>query len=90
MQSEGEELLFCADILSLPAIQAAVPTIGFATDADYELAVQTRISPLQRAADQWLLLAGPHFEYPCLHYVEQDKAGGFRLVPKQWLAPVSL
>lgn len=90
VQSEGEELLFCADILSLPAIQAALPTIGFATDADHELAVQTRITTLQRAADQRLLLAGPHFEYPCLHYVEQDKAGGFRLVPKQWLAPVSL
>jgi glyoxylase-like metal-dependent hydrolase (beta-lactamase superfamily II) len=90
VQSDGEELLFCADILSLPAIQAAVPTIGFATDADHELAVQTRINTLQRAADQRLLLAGPHFEYPCLHYVEQDKAGGFRLVPKQWIAPAAL
>jgi len=90
VQSEGEELLFCADILSLPAIQAAVPTVGFATDADHESAVQTRISTLQRTADQRLLLAGPHFEYPCLHYVESDNAGGFRLIPKQWLAPVGL
>jgi glyoxylase-like metal-dependent hydrolase (beta-lactamase superfamily II) len=90
VQSDGEELLFCADILSLPAIQAAVPTIGFATDADHELAVQTRINTLQRAADQRLLLAGPHFEFPCLHYVEQHKTGGFRLVPKQWIAPATL
>jgi glyoxylase-like metal-dependent hydrolase (beta-lactamase superfamily II) len=90
VQSEGEELLFCADILSLPAIQAATPTVGFATDTDHELAVQTRVSTLQRAADQRLLLAGPHFEYPCLHYVESDNAGGFRLIPEQWLAPVSL
>jgi glyoxylase-like metal-dependent hydrolase (beta-lactamase superfamily II) len=90
VQSEGEELLFCADILSLPVIQAATPTVGFATDADHELAVQTRISTLQRAADQRLLLAGPHFEFPCLHYVEQDKSGGFRLVPKQWIAPDAL
>jgi glyoxylase-like metal-dependent hydrolase (beta-lactamase superfamily II) len=90
VQSEGEELLFCADILSLPVIQAAMPIVGFATDVDHELAVQTRISTLQRAADQRLLLAGPHFEYPCLHYVEQNKTGGFRLVPKQWLAPVAL
>jgi glyoxylase-like metal-dependent hydrolase (beta-lactamase superfamily II) len=87
VQLEGEALLFCADILSLPAVQAAVPTVGFATDADYDLAVRTRIRTLKMAADQRLLLAGPHLEYPCLHYVVPNEAGGFRLVPKQWVAP---
>ncbi|MDJ1466977.1 MBL fold metallo-hydrolase [Xanthocytophaga flava] len=84
LYSEGEELLFCADVLNLPAIQTELPQVGFSTDVDYKLAVQTRIHILQDAANKRLLLAGPHFEFPCLYYVEkyQDR---FRLIPKQWL-----
>ncbi|GAB3828550.1 MBL fold metallo-hydrolase [Hymenobacter jeollabukensis] len=84
LQSADEELLFCADVLNLPAVQAALPQVGFATDVDHALAVQTRIRTLQQAADRRLLLAGAHFEYPCLHYVEKDGTG-FRLIPRQWL-----
>lgn len=85
LRTETEDVLFCADILSLPVVQAGFPEIGFATDWNYEQARQTRIHVLTDAAEQRLLLAGPHFEFPCLHYVTKQTDGSFRLIPKQWL-----
>jgi len=86
LQSEGEQLLFCADLLTIPAIQTRIPEVGFATDVDHDLAVKTRKSTLLMAAENRLLLAGAHFEYPCLSYVVAEEGGGFRLVPKQFLS----
>ncbi|TWV99010.1 MBL fold metallo-hydrolase [Chitinophaga pinensis] len=83
VESEGERILFCADLLTLPAIQTSLPDVGFSTDVDYTLAVQTRRDTLERAAKESLLLAGPHFEFPCLTYV-QKKGDGYQLIPKQW------
>jgi glyoxylase-like metal-dependent hydrolase (beta-lactamase superfamily II) len=79
-----EQLLFCADILNLPAVQLKYPEVGFATDTDHDLAVKTRIDTLSRAARERLLIAGPHFEFPCLSYVK-EVGSGFQLVPKQWI-----
>jgi glyoxylase-like metal-dependent hydrolase (beta-lactamase superfamily II) len=79
-----EKLLFCADILNLPAVQLLYPVVGFATDTDHHLAVKTRRETLSNAADEGLLLAGPHFEFPCLSYVKVH-GRGFQLLPKQWI-----
>lgn len=79
-----EKLLFCADILNLPALQLLYPEVGFATDTDHALAVRTRKDTLSKAAQERLLLAGPHFEFPCLSYVRKQ-GSGFQLVPKQWI-----
>ena len=83
LQSEGEQLLFWADVLSVPSIQAAMPEIGFVTDNDSQLAVRTRIKILEDAANKRMLVAGPHLEFPCLSYVKKEEAG-YRLIPKQW------
>jgi len=85
LESEGEKVLFCADILTIPAIQSVMPEIGFATDADHTKAVNTRKEVLQKAAHERLLLAGPHFEFPCLSYVKVQ-GDGYALIPKQWLS----
>jgi glyoxylase-like metal-dependent hydrolase (beta-lactamase superfamily II) len=79
-----EKLLFCADILNLPAVQLPYPEVGFATDTNHDLAVQTRRYTLTRAAEERMLLAGPHFEFPCLSYVKVHGTG-FQLVPKQYI-----
>ena len=83
LQSEGEQLLFWADVLSVPSIQAAMPEIGFVTDTDGPLAVQTRMKTLEDAVNNRMLVAGPHLEFPCLSYVKREK-NGYRLIPKQW------
>lgn len=83
LQSEGEQLFFLADVLSVPSIQAPMPEIGFVTDTDGPLAVQTRIKALEDAANNRMLVAGPHLEFPCLSYVKKE-AIGYRLIPKQW------
>ncbi|MUV04652.1 MBL fold metallo-hydrolase [Flavobacterium rakeshii] len=82
LESQAEKILFCGDILTIPAVQAAMPEIGFATDVNYSEAVRTRIDVLKKAAHERLLLAGPHFEFPCLSYVKID-GDGFQLIPKQ-------
>jgi len=84
LESDGDKLLFCGDIFTIPAIQAAMPEVGFATDVDYALAAQTRKTLLEKATDQRLLLAGLHFEFPSLSYVKKQ-GKGYQLVPKQWL-----
>lgn len=84
LRTPEERLLFCADILNLPAVQLLYPEVGFATDTDHELAVKTRRETLSMAARERLLLAGPHFEFPALSYVREQGAG-FELVPKQWI-----
>ena len=84
LTTSEEKLLFCADILNLPAVQLLYPEVGFATDTDHDLAVKTRRDTLSKAADERLLLAGPHFEFPCLSYVKMQGTG-FQLVPKQWI-----
>jgi glyoxylase-like metal-dependent hydrolase (beta-lactamase superfamily II) len=84
LESDGEKLLFCGDIFTIPAIQATLPEVGFATDVDYAVAAQTRKVLLEKATTEKLLLAGPHFEFPVLSYVKKQ-GNGYQLVPKQWL-----
>lgn len=84
LESHGEKLLFCGDIFTIPAIQAAMPEVGFATDADYAAAAETRKALLEKASSERLLLAGPHFEFPNLSYVKKLEKG-YQLIPKQWL-----
>ncbi|WP_116788978.1 MBL fold metallo-hydrolase [Flavobacterium psychrotrophum] len=84
LESEGEKLLFCGDIFTIPAVQAAMPEVGFATDVDYAMAAKTRITLLEKAYTERLLIAGPHFEFPNLSYVKKQNEG-YQLIPKQWI-----
>ena len=83
LETGDEKLLFCADVMSIPAIQVKNPEIGFATDVDYEQAVETRKKVLKKAADEKLLLAGAHFEFPCITYVKEENNIYSRL-SKHW------
>jgi glyoxylase-like metal-dependent hydrolase (beta-lactamase superfamily II) len=83
---EGEDaVLIWGDLVNQPAIQPAYPEAGFFSDADAALAVRTRRDTLAKAAEENLLVAGMHIEFPGFARVVREGAG-FRLVPAQWVA----
>jgi len=83
---EGESsVLIWGDLVNQPTIQSAHPEAGFFSDADSALAVRTRRDMLAQAADQNLLVAGMHIEFPGFARVVRDGTG-YRLVPAHWVA----
>jgi glyoxylase-like metal-dependent hydrolase (beta-lactamase superfamily II) len=83
---EGEtSLLIWGDLVNQPTIQSAYPEAGFFSDADAALAVRTRKDLLAKAADQSLLVAGMHIEFPGFARVVREGIG-YRLVPAHWVA----
>jgi hypothetical protein len=73
------------DLVNQPVVQSAFPEAGFFSDADSALAVRTRKALLSKAADENLLVAGMHIEFPGFARVVREGAG-YRLVPAQWVA----
>jgi len=83
---EGEDaVLIWGDLVNQPTIQSAYPEAGFFSDADPALAVRTRRDLLAKAAEEGLLVAGMHIEFPGFARVVREGTG-FRLVPAQWVA----
>jgi glyoxylase-like metal-dependent hydrolase (beta-lactamase superfamily II) len=78
-------VLIWGDLVNQPVVQCAFPEAGFFSDADDALAVRTRKDMLAKAADENLLVAGMHIEFPGFARVVRDGAG-YRLVPAQWVA----
>lgn len=83
---EGEaSLLIWGDLVNQPTIQSAYPEAGFFSDANPALAAGTRRNMMARAADEGLLVAGMHIEFPGFARVVPE-GKGYRLVPPQWVA----
>jgi glyoxylase-like metal-dependent hydrolase (beta-lactamase superfamily II) len=78
-------LLIWGDLVNQPAVQSAYPEAGFFSDSDAALAVRTRMETLAKAADEGLLVAGMHIEFPGIARVARD-GDGYRLVAAQWVA----
>jgi glyoxylase-like metal-dependent hydrolase (beta-lactamase superfamily II) len=81
----GASVLIWGDLVNQPVVQSAFPEAGFFSDADSALAVRTRKALLSKAADENLLVAGMHIEFPGFARVVREGAG-YRLVPAQWVA----
>jgi glyoxylase-like metal-dependent hydrolase (beta-lactamase superfamily II) len=81
----GASVLIWGDLVNQPVVQCAFPEAGFFSDADAALAVRTRKAMLSKAADENLLVAGMHIEFPGFARVVREGAG-YRLVPAQWAA----
>jgi glyoxylase-like metal-dependent hydrolase (beta-lactamase superfamily II) len=81
----GAGVLIWGDLVNQPVVQCAFPEAGFFSDADGALAVRTRKETLSKAADENLLVAGMHIEFPGFARVAREGAG-YRLVPAQWVA----
>ena len=73
-------LLIWGDIVHVPGVQFAQPTAGWAHDADGAMALQSRLRLMRRAADEGLMVAGAHLDFPALGRVQADGAA-YRYVP---------
>ena len=81
----GAPVLIWGDLVTVAPVQMRNPHAGIIGDVDPVLAAATRVQTLQLAADQRLLCAGMHTDFPGLSYVKREQ-DGFRLVPAQWTA----
>jgi hypothetical protein len=72
--------LIAGDIMHVPPVQLADPSVTIAFDVDGEAAITTRKRVLDMAATDGLRLAGSHIDFPTVGYV--SKAGtGYRWDP---------
>lgn len=83
LESDGEKLLFIADVTNHPALFARHPHWAIAFDMDPEQAVATRRRLLGMIADEGLRMAGYHYPYPAAGRMIRD-GDGFRFLPAQF------
>lgn len=80
VESGAEQLLIWGDVMHFPAIQFARPdvTVGFDTDPD--LARATRMKAFDMVAQDQLMVAGMHIDFPGVGHVERA-GSGYRFAP---------
>ncbi len=75
IESGDDELLIWGDIVHVPPVQFANPSLGVAFDADRALAEKTRRMILEDAAMHNLKIAGMHLPFPGFGSVERAGKG---------------
>ncbi|MDR1827416.1 MAG: MBL fold metallo-hydrolase [Methylobacteriaceae bacterium] len=80
LESEGESLLFGADIVHAALWQFPNPDIYATFDLDKDKGIASRRRLLSLAADAALPLAGAHLPFPCIGMVRRS-GDGFTFVP---------
>ncbi|WP_438764499.1 MBL fold metallo-hydrolase [Kushneria sp. TE3] len=83
IESAGERLLLWGDIVHLPHIQLPEPDAGVLFDVDGEQAVETRREILARVAEEKLMVAGHHLDFPGIGHIVKDTQG-YRFLPHVW------
>jgi glyoxylase-like metal-dependent hydrolase (beta-lactamase superfamily II) len=83
--SGSGRVLVQSDVTNIPELFLRNPDWHVAFDIDPDRAVATRRKFYDMAAAEKTLIAGFHFAFPSLGYVEKDGAG-YRLVPVAWNA----
>ena len=71
IESDGEALLHCTDVVHTHATSFAHPTWQVAFDADHETAVETRLRFLDQAATDRVRVIGYHMPFPGLGHVRR-------------------
>ena len=82
----ADRLLIWGDVFHLPALQVRQPEIGLAFDVDPAQAQQTRRDALALAADERLMVAGMHMDFPGFAHIGRT-ASGYSLAWSAW-API--
>lgn len=82
LDDSDQQLLIWGDVMHFPAIQFARPdvTVGFDTDPDQ--ARTTRMKAFDMAAQDNLMVAGMHLDFPGVGHVERAGDGAYRFVPQ--------
>jgi glyoxylase-like metal-dependent hydrolase (beta-lactamase superfamily II) len=81
--SGSSKILLQQDVTNIPELFLRNPDWHVAYDVDPAMAAQTRHKFLDMAAAEKALVAGFHYTFPSLGYVEKDGAK-YRLVPIAW------
>jgi glyoxylase-like metal-dependent hydrolase (beta-lactamase superfamily II) len=68
-------LLIWGDIVHVPQVQFADPGVRWSHDDDGEMALQSRLRLMGRAADEGLMVAGAHLDFPAMGRVDRVGAG---------------
>jgi glyoxylase-like metal-dependent hydrolase (beta-lactamase superfamily II) len=83
ISSGSGKLLVQADITNIPQLFLPNPDWQIIFDMDPQQSVQTRRKFHDMASTEKVLVAGFHFFFPAVGYVEKD-GNGYRLVPVPW------
>ena len=75
LDSGEDRILFCGDLIHVPAAQFAQPELTWAYDLDQSIARATRINLLREASKTQAWLAGAHMAKPGIGRVAEDKPG---------------
>jgi glyoxylase-like metal-dependent hydrolase (beta-lactamase superfamily II) len=84
LQSGTGKLIIQSDVTNNPALFLRNPGWHVMYDMNPQQAEATRRAFFDRAAADKTLIAGFHYPFPSLGYVEKDGANNFRLVPASW------
>ncbi len=77
--SQGQELLIWGDLIHVAALQFDQPNWTIVFDMDPDQTRKTRTRVLDMAADEGVMVAGSHLDFPGFGFVE--KSGGYRFAP---------
>lgn len=83
VSSGSAKMLVQSDVTNIPELFLRNPEWHVAFDIDPQKAVQTRRKFYDMASAEKTLIAGFHFSFPSMGYVEKD-GNGYRLVPVRW------
>lgn len=83
--SGKDQMLFLADVVTLPHIFVPNPGWHMIFDQDPDTAAVSRRKMLDEAATDRILIAGTHFPFPALARIAR-RPSGFEYVPEPWRA----
>ena len=75
LDSGEDRILFCGDVIHVPAAQFARPELTWAYDLDQSIACATRINLLREASNTQAWLAGAHMAKPGIGRVAEEGSG---------------
>lgn len=84
LESRGDKLVFLGDMIHLPAVQFADPSVAVTLDVDPVAAVATRARMLGEVAAHHDLVAHNHVPFPGLGHVRRD-GDGYRWIPAPYV-----
>jgi glyoxylase-like metal-dependent hydrolase (beta-lactamase superfamily II) len=82
LESDGEKMLFWADLVHAAALQFPRPDISAQFDMDPETSVTKRTSFMEKAVEEKLPIAGAHLPFPGVGTVEKNPSGGFLYISR--------
>jgi glyoxylase-like metal-dependent hydrolase (beta-lactamase superfamily II) len=80
LSTDEDDILFCGDVIHVPAAQFACPGLTWAYDDNESIARASRIKLLQDAADAHTWLAGAHLGRPGIGRVVEE-GQGYAFIP---------